>query len=164
VTPRTLYLPARYNGVFCRECVRDVLNPSPSKRVKLAPDGEPVEDDLAVSRKLDAYLRTRPKEPAFCGRGRPARKGPALRHAPADRVIQRWRYFSRKDVIRINSQKAFGGERGKVWRLLTDGATIAEVLDKGKAAGLDEARVVAVLRKFLRVYGALRIEWPAAVA
>ena len=162
--PPVLYLPHRYNGVFCKGCLADVLNPPPKSQVRIW-DGEPADDFVGIGKKMDAYLRKRREEPVFCGRGRPRKdvtpRKPAARVQPANRVTQSWRYFSRTDRVRITrSDAAFRGVRAIVWGLLreSDGASISEVLSRGKDAGLDESRVAGILRKMITVYGVMRVD------
>jgi hypothetical protein len=152
LTPGTLYLPERYAGVFCRDCLTDVVNPAPVKLTSDAEDGY-----VDIGRKLDAYLRTRPKDPVFCGRGRP-RKKPVEPPKPADQ--SRWRYFSRTDRARVTGTKPFKGVRSVVWSVLreSDGATIDCILTRCTEAGLAEGQVVATLRKMIKVYSVLAIE------
>jgi len=152
MTPDKLYLPEKYAGVFCEACVSEVVNPAPDT---LAADEEAGYVD--IGRKLDAYLRTRPKDPVFCGRGRPRKKA-VEPLKPADQ--SRWRYFSRTDRARVTGTKAFKGIRSIVWYVLrkSDGATIGEVLTQCIDAGLAEPQVVSVLRKMVVVYGVLAID------
>jgi hypothetical protein len=155
LTPDKLYLPATRAGVFCRDCVGDVLNPPPPKPVTLAKDGMPADND--IGRALDAYLESRPKDPVFCGRGR-SRKKAVEPPKPVDQ--SRWRYFSRTDRARVTGTKAFKGVRSIVWGVLrkSDGETIGEVLTQCIEAGLAEPQVVSVLRKMVVVYGVLGID------
>ena len=152
LTPGTLYLPANRAGVFCRNCLTDVLTPAP---MKLASDEEAGYVD--IGRKLDAYLRTRPKDPVFCGRGRPRKKAV---EPPKSADQSRWRYFSRTDRARVTGTKVFKGVRSIVWGVLrrSDGATIGAVLTRCIEAGLAEPQVVSVLRKMVVVYGVLAID------
>jgi hypothetical protein len=150
LTPGTLYLPEKYAGVFCEACVSEVVNPAP---VTLAADEEAGYVD--IGRKLDAYLRTRPKDPVFCGRGRPREKPVETPKLPG---IGKWRYFARVDRLRIVTQKRFTGGRARVWACVTDGATVGEVLDRTLDAGLPEAKVVATLRKMVKIYAVLTVE------
>lgn len=161
ITPDALYLPERHTGAFCVDCVVDVLNPAAHKPVKFAPDGEPVEDDLGVIRKLDAYLRTRPKDPVFCGRGRP-RKIKAPEPPPKAHMISRWKFFERGDRLRIVRQKPFTGNIGKVLACVTDGSTVGEVLERAGNVGVNESRAVTVLRKMIKVYAVLAVDRRAA--
>jgi hypothetical protein len=151
-----LYAPERFTGVFCATCVVDVLNPPPAKPVRVW--GElPVEDDMAVQRKLDAYLRTRPAPPTFCGRGRP-RKEKAPEPPPKPHIISRWKFFERGDTLRIVRQKPFAGNIGKVLACVTDGATVGEVLERAGGVGVDESRAVTRLRKLVRTYHVLAVD------
>jgi hypothetical protein len=159
--PPWLYLPAHHNGVFCRECCADVMSPS----AKVRDDGG---DELeAIQSKLDAYLRSRPNEPTFCGRGT-GRPRKVREEAPPKRVRVKappkvpvepgWKYFRRKDRILIVREKKFAGIRRRVWRCLSDGISVEEFLAEGAVAGLPESRMVATLRKLLIVYGVVAIE------
>jgi hypothetical protein len=153
LTPDKLYLPANRAGVFCRDCVGDVLNPPPPKPVTLAKDGMPADND--IGRALDAYLKSKPKEPTFCGRGRPRKKPLEPPKLPG---IGKWRYFARVDRLRIVTQKRFSGGRARVWACVTDGATVGEVLERAGTAGVDEPQAVAVLRKMIKLYAVLRVD------
>lgn len=158
VTPCTLYLPEGRCGVFCQDCVGDVLNPPPPKPVTLAKDGMPADND--IGRALDAYLKRFKREPTFCGRGRPRKEKPLEPPKPANQphVIQNWRYFARVDRLRIVTQKRFTGCRARVWAQLADGLTVGEVLTRCSEVGLPEAQVVATLRKMIATYGVLGVE------
>lgn len=154
--PATLFLPTNRAGVFCEECLVGVLDPP---AVELATDDAEA-GFVAIGKKLDLYLKRFQRQPTFCGRGRP-RKNPVPLKASAesagrrDQGTQHWKYFSRTDAIRITKRDTkFRGVRARVWNLLSDGAVIAEIMNKGKATGLPEAQVAATLRKMLVVYRA----------
>lgn len=157
--PALLYLPSRHNGVFCRECLTDVLNPLPTN------DDDGGDGFDTVQRKLDAYLKQFPAEPVLCGRGRPRtvrEKAPPKTHrvkAPPKVPVEKcWKFFRRRDIIHIVRERAFAGIRRRVWRCLSDGISIEEALAEGAVAGLPESRMVAVIRKLIVVYGVVAIE------
>lgn len=151
--PPWLYLPHRKTGVFCQACVVDVLNP-PAPIQRRVCDGQEADGFVEISKKLDAYLATRPKEPAFRVRGKPDRETAVAQPCP-DRI-------TRTDRVRIvRHDGGFRGGRAQLWNILLalDSGTVGEVLHSAHQAGLTNiGALMSALRHMAKTYGVLAIE------
>ena len=144
-----LYTSERHAGAFCVGCIKDVLHPAPPSPVKLAKDGEPVENDIAIIRKLDAFLKKRAAQPVFCGigRGRPKR-GFDAQPCPKDSLRP-------TDCIRIVRRDGnLTGIQANIFSAAAEGGTVGAVLDRIPLVGW------AVRKKLKRLaeIGVLAIE------